>query len=164
MLFRSVQPGEYIRENTPVATIVQMHPLKLKTGLQEKFAGAIKPGQAVQFRVEAFPDHMFEGTVAYVSPAVDQATRTFPVEALVGNADRRLKPGFFAKGIVATKLDENVPAVPEDAISTLSGVSSVYVIQDGKIRQQTVSTGARQGKLVEVLAGLQGTETLATSN
>jgi multidrug resistance efflux pump len=36
---RLVQPGEYIRENTPVALIVQMNPLKLKTAIQERHAG-----------------------------------------------------------------------------------------------------------------------------
>src|SRR5918911_2724269 len=76
---RLVQPGEFIRENTPVATIVQMNPLKLKTAIQERHAGLIRPGQAVQFAVEAFPGRAFAGTVAYVSPAVDQATRTFAV-------------------------------------------------------------------------------------
>ena len=75
-----MQPGEFIRENTPVATIVQMNPLRLRTAVQEKFAGVIKPGQPVQFAVEAFPDETFNGKVAYVSPAVDQPPRTFPVE------------------------------------------------------------------------------------
>src|SRR4051794_31275338 len=77
---RLVQPGEYIRENTPVVTIVQMTPLKLRTGVQEKFAALIRPGQAVQFRVEAFLNRTFTGTVAFVSPSVDQATRTFTIE------------------------------------------------------------------------------------
>ena len=45
-----------------------------------------------------------------------------------------LKPGFFAKGTVLTRVDENVIAVPEDAVSTLAGVSTVYVIEDGKAR------------------------------
>src|SRR5207253_6025434 len=49
---RLVQPGEFIRENTPVATIVQMHPLKLKTAIQERYAGLIRPGQVVGFNVE----------------------------------------------------------------------------------------------------------------
>lgn len=161
---RLVQPGEYIRENTQVATIVQMNPLKLKTAIQEKNASVIKPGQTVEFDVEAFTDRKFKGKVAYVSPAVDQATRTFAVEALVDNADRQLKPGFFAKGVVLTRVDENVLAVPEDAISTLAGVSTVYVIEGGKARQQQITLGARQNKLVEVTSGLKGSETLATTN
>ena len=55
--------------------------------------------------------------------------RTFAVEAIVDNADRRLKPGFFAKGVILTKRDEGVLAVPDSAVSTLAGVSSVYVVQ-----------------------------------
>jgi RND family efflux transporter MFP subunit len=161
---RLVQPGEYIRENTLVATIVQMNPLKLKTAIQEKHAGLITPGQIVEFAVEAFLDRKFTGKIAYVSPAVDQSTRTFAVEALVDNSDRLLKPGFFAKGIVRTRLDTNVIAVPEDSISTLAGVSTVYIIEQGKARQQQVTLGARQEKLVEVTSGLKGDETLATSN
>jgi RND family efflux transporter MFP subunit len=161
---RLVQPGEFIRENTPVATIVQMNPLKLKTAIQEKHAGLIRPGQVVAFAVEAFPGRMFAGTVAYVSPAVDQTTRTFSVEALVENGDRVLKPGFFAKGVVRTHRDENVLAVAEEAISTLAGVSTVYVIEKGKARQQQVALGARQDKLVEITSGLDGGETLATTN
>ena len=61
---RLVQPGEFIRENTPVATIVQMSPLKLKTAIQEKNASLIKPGQAVEFDVEAFLNRKFKGTIA----------------------------------------------------------------------------------------------------
>jgi RND family efflux transporter MFP subunit len=161
---RLVQPGEYIRENTPVASIVQVNPLKLKTAIQEKNASLIRPGQGVEFNVEAFLNRTFKGKIAYVSPAVDQATRTFPVEALVENTDRVLKPGFFAKGVVLTRMDENVMAVPEDAISTLAGVSTVYVIENGKARQQQVTLGAHKDKLVEVTTGLKGEETLATSN
>jgi RND family efflux transporter MFP subunit len=141
-----------------------MTPLKLKTAIQEKHASLIRPGQVIEFDVEAFQGRKFKGKIAYVSPAVDQTTRTFAVEALVDNTDRQLKPGFFAKGVVMTKLDENVLAVPEDAISTLAGVSTVYVIEDNKARQQQVVLGARQDKLAEVTSGLKGDETLAVTN
>ena len=89
--------------------------------------------------------------------------RTFTVEAIVENGDRRLKPGFFAKGVILTKRDEGVIAVPDNAVSTLAGVSSVYIVRDGKITQQSVTLGVRQGDLWEVLEGLKGDETLAAS-
>jgi len=160
---RTVQVGEYIGERTPVATIVQVNPLKLRTGVQERYAGIIEPGQVVEFRVESFDDVVFSGKVAYVSPALDQSMRTFAVEAIVDNADRRLKPGFFAKGVILTKRDEGVLAVPDSAVSTLAGVSSVYIVRDGKIVQQSVTLGVRQGNLWEVIEGLTGNETLAAS-
>jgi membrane fusion protein (multidrug efflux system) len=160
---RPVQVGEFIGERTPVATIVQVNPLKLRTGVQERHAGIIAPGQAVQFRVESFGDVVFTGKVAYVSPSLDETMRTFTVEAIVDNSDRRLKPGFFAKGVIQTHRDEAVMAVPDTAVSTLAGVSSVYIIRDGKITQQGVTLGVRQKDLWEVVEGLKGDETLAAS-
>jgi len=161
---RPVQAGEFIAARTVVATIVQMNPLKLRTGVQEKYAGAIQPGQLVEFRVESFGDQVFQGKVAYVSPVIEEAMRTFTVEALVPNDDRRLKPGFFAKGVINTRKDEGVMAVPDTAVATFAGVSSVYIVENNRIRQVAVSLGPRQGDFWEVLDGLKGDETLATLN
>jgi len=161
---RLVQPGEFIREDTPVITLVEMNPLKLITAAQERYAGAIHPGMPVQFTVESFPGETFHGQIVSISPVVDQRTRTFPIEAELPNPDYRLKPGFFAKGVVLTHLDNNVLAVPASAISTLAGLSTAYVIDHGKIRPQTVTLGVRQGDLVEIVDGLHGDERLATTN
>jgi len=161
---RLVQPGEFIRENTPVVTIVQMSTLKLKTAIQEKYAAQMRPGLAAEFRVESMPDEVFRGRLAYVSPAVDQATRTFPVEILVDNSDRRLKPGFFAKGNILTRTDENVLALPDAAISTLAGDSSVFIVNQNKVTKQPVTLGARSGNLVEIVTGIKGDEMLATTS
>jgi RND family efflux transporter MFP subunit len=160
---RYVQTGEFIPEQTLVATIVQVNPLKLRTGVQERHAGIIRPGQPVEFRVASFGDTVFQGKIAYVSPSVDQTMRTFQVEALVDNRDRRLKPGFFAKGVILTTKDEGVLAVPDSAVSTLAGVSSVYVIRNNRVTQQQVTLGVRQGSLWEVVDGLKGDETLAST-
>ena len=161
---RLVHPGEFIQQNTPVIGLVQMNPLKLKTAVQERHASLVQPNQAVRFAVETFPNEIFSGKVAYISPAVDQATRTFTVEVLVDNSHRKLKPGFFAKGVIGLRRDDNVLAIPEEAVSTLAGVSTVFIVKDGRVRQQVVSLGTRNGKSLEVLDGLKGDETLATSS
>lgn len=161
---RIIHAGEFIRENTPVVTIVQMNPLKLRTAVQERYAEIIKPGLPVQFSVESLPGIDFSGKIAYISPSVEPATRTFAVEALVNNADRRLKPGFFAKGAIVTQRDEEVRAVPDAAVSTLAGVSTVFVVEDNKVRRQTVTVGVRQDGMYEIVEGLKGDEMLASSN
>jgi RND family efflux transporter MFP subunit len=161
---RTVQRGEFIRENTPVVTIVRMNPLTLKTGVQEKYADLVRHNQAVQFKVEPYPDDTFLGRIAFISPAIDQTTRTFAAEILVDNPARKLKPGFFAKGQILVKRDDGVFAVPEETVLTLAGVASVYVIENGLVKQQTISVGQREGKYLEVLEGLTGQEILAASN
>lgn len=161
---RLVQQGEYIRENTVVVSIVQINPLKVNAAIQERHASLVQPNMPVKFEVEAFPGNEFEGKVAYISPSVDPATRTFQIEILVDNKDRRLKPGFFAKGVIFTHRDEDVMAVPENAISTLAGVSNVYVIEQNTARQQAIAPGMRIGNLIEITGGLKGDELLAASN
>ena len=161
---RLVQPGEFIKEDTPVVTLVQMDPLKVSTAAQEKYAGVIKPGMPIQFSVESYPNDMFRGRIVSVSPAVDQSTRTFAVEAELPNPEHRLKPGFFAKGAILTRVDSSVIAAPDDAVSTLAGVSTVFVVENGAVRPQNVTTGIHQDNLIEIVGGLRGGETLATSN
>jgi RND family efflux transporter MFP subunit len=161
---RLVQRGEFIRENTQVATIVQLTPLKLQTAVQEKYADVIRVNLPVQFQVEPFPNEVFQGRISNISPSINQQTRTLPVEVLVSNANRRLKPGFFAKGAILTTRDTNVMAVPQEALSTLAGVSSVYVVEGGVVRQQNVTLGVQEGTLFEIISGLNGDEILAASN
>jgi hypothetical protein len=61
-------------------------------------------------------------------------------------------------------VDTDVLAVPEQAVSTLAGVSAVFVIESGKVRQQPVTLGVKQGAVFEVTQGLTGGEVLAASN
>ena len=124
----------------------------------------IHQNQTVRFSVEAFPSDTFAGKIAFISPAVDQASRTFAAEVLVENPSRKLKPGFFAQGHVNIGRDQGVIAVPEETISSLAGVSSVFVVKDNIVRQQTIEVGQKADKLVEVLSGLKGDEIIAASN
>jgi hypothetical protein len=82
----------------------------------------------------------------------------------VDNPQYKLKPGFFTKGEILVQRDENVLAVPEETVSNLAGVSSVYVINNGVVKQTTIRTGEREGKFIEVVEGLKGDEILAASN
>jgi HlyD family secretion protein len=162
---RPVQRGEFMRENTVVATIVQLSPLKLKSAVQEKYANLIRPNLNVKFSVEPYPTETFNGAIRFISPAIDQLTRTFTVEVMVDNASRKLKPGFFAKGQILTKKDDNVMAVPDEAVVMLAGVASVYVVDEkGEVRQRNIQIGETEGKFHEVISGLDGTEKLAASN
>src|SRR5262249_6110360 len=161
---RTVQRGEYIRENTQVVTIVGMNPLKLRAAVQEKYANLIHQNQSVEFKVEPYPNDMFHGKIAYISPAIDQTTRTFAAEILVDNPAHKLKPGFFTQGQILLGRDEGVMAVPEEAVSVLAGVNSVYVVNNGVVKQTSVRLGEHEGKFIEVLDGLKGDEILAASN
>jgi membrane fusion protein (multidrug efflux system) len=138
-----------------VATVVKIDPLRLVLTVPQQYAAQVSTGQKVVFRVEGFPDRVFEGEVRYVAPALDANSRSLTVEALVPNADRTLRPGLFATAELALPTTATKLFVPATAVLRQGEVAVLYVVQDGVARQRIASLGETRGDRVEVLTGLQ---------
>lgn len=161
---RHVNPGEFVRENTPVFTIVRSDPLKYSGTVPERFALEVRAGQRVGLQVDPAPGKTFQGRVIRVSPAVEMVNRTVALEAELPNPQGLLKPGLFARGVVQTREEIGVPFVPEAAVSYFVGITKVFVVTDGKARERQVKPGARQAGMVEILEGVKPGERVATSS
>ena len=68
------------------------------------------------------------------------------------------------KGRSVTEIFEGGVKELHRVAARTGGVSTVFVIENGKVRPQNVTLGAHQGNLIEILDGLKGSETLASSN
>ena len=153
---RHLNPGQYAPENTPVFTIVRSDPLKFVGTVAERAALEVRPGQTVRLRVESAGGRAFAGRVTRVS-------RTVLLEAEVPNREGLLKPGLFARGAVVLREDRDVAFVPEGAVSYFAGLTRVFVVADGAARERTVTLGARQEGMIEVVTGARPGEQVATS-
>lgn len=160
---RHVNPGEFVRENTAVLTIVRGDPLKFAGSVAEHASLEIRPGQAVLVRVDPVPGRQFPGRVTRVSPAVDVASRTVLLEAEVPNRDGLLRPGLFARGGVVLREEADVAFVPETAVAYFAGLTRVFVVADGKARERTVKLGPARDGRVEIREGVRPGEQVATS-
>ncbi len=161
---RFVSAGEYVHPGSQLFTLVAEDPLKLRGDVPERFAHELQVGQSVQVRVDAFPDVVFTGRLARISPASNPENRSVAVESLVDNHDRRLKPGFFANAAVVTRSDDRALMVPQEAVVTFAGVTKLFVVQDGIAHERQVHLGTRSsGGLIEVTDGVKADELVATS-
>jgi RND family efflux transporter MFP subunit len=160
---RHVNPGEFVNSNTAVFTLVQSDPLKWSGTVAEHAALQVRPGQTVRIRADTVPGRTFAGQVTRVSPAVDVASRTAFLEARVPNGEGLLKPGLFARGVIALRRDSGVAFVPEAAVSYFAGIAKVFVVADGTARERTVKLGGRQDGWIEVQEGVKAGETVAAS-
>ncbi len=158
---RHVSPGEYLRVQSPVMVIVRTDQLRARLAVPEKWAGSLQTGTAVEVRVEAYPNEVFRGRLTRINPAVAAETRTFEVEALLPNADGRLKPGFFIQATVPSELREKTLTVPEQAVTYRYGVYKVYRVSGNRVEELEIKPGAQHGARVEILEGLAAGERVA---
>jgi membrane fusion protein (multidrug efflux system) len=161
---RLINPGEYVKDNTPVFNLVALDPLKYTGTVPERFAPDLKVGQRIELTVEAYPGRTFAGQVTRVSPAVEVQTRSLALEGRVANADARLRPGFFAKGLVLTRKDGAAAFVPAEAVVYFAGITKIFVVAGDKVQERIVKGGARQGAWVEIADGVKPGEAIAVSN
>ncbi len=161
---RLVSIGEYVRPGSPLFTLVVQDPLKLRGDVPERFSSELKVGQAVQVRVDAYPDQVFPGTLARISPAANPENRSVAIEVRVDNHERKLKAGFFGNAAVVTRSDDQALTVPQEAIISFAGVTKLFVIHEGRARQRLVQLGARGNDgTVEIVEGVQTGEQVAVS-
>ena len=161
---RLVSPGEFVKTQTAVMSLVKIDPLKLTAEVPEKMAPWVKVGQSLTLAVEAMPDAAVTGHIARLSPAVNPQTRSFPLEGRVPNPDGRLKPGGFARVHIVTDLVEQVLTVPAAALQYRYGVNRVFVVKGDRLRATEIKIGDRVGERVEVVGGVTAGEPIAAAD
>lgn len=147
---RDVSEGSYVKSGTEVFKVVIETPLKLRVPVPERHAPEIRVDQQVEVFTDAYA-HPFHGTVSRINPAVDPLNRTFQVEILVPNAKGDLKPGCFAKAVIATRLDSEAATVPLEAPISFAGVTKVFMVENGRAKEVQVTLGVQSTGWVEVV-------------
>ncbi len=141
--------------NMPILTIESLSPVKMKINVSETYYPLVKKGMGVEVRLDVYGDEVFAGKVSLVYPTVDPITHTFPVEITLANANQRVRPGMFARAVLAFGIESRV-LVPDQAIVKQMGAGDhyVYVYEDGKVSYNKVQLGRRLGDEYEVISGV----------
>ncbi len=153
---RLVNLGEFVKNQTPVMSVVRVNPLKVTSEIPEKMAPWIQTASPWSFTSTHIPDKAIIGKVSRISPAVNTSTRAFPFEALVPNADALLKPGTFARVHIESSKVDQVVTVPYSAIQYRYGVNRVFVVDGDHVAARELKVGERMGDRIEVETRDQG--------
>jgi RND family efflux transporter MFP subunit len=155
---RMVELGSTVSPGTSVARIVDTSPVKVVGAVPERFAADVATGREVVIRFEAIGVEE-PGTVSFVGSAVDNRSRTFPIEVRVDNRDGRFKPEMSANIRLPLRNFAEAIVVPRDALIRDEGGFVVYVaVPDGDgwtAEVRPVETGAAEGGRVVIEAGLE---------
>jgi Cu(I)/Ag(I) efflux system membrane fusion protein len=104
---KKIRPGQYVKQGDLLYTIADLSQVWLVIDVYESELSWIRFGQAVQVTLESEPTRPVTGTVGFVEPVLNEATRTVRVRVILDNRSLRLKPGMYAQALV------KVPILPD---------------------------------------------------
>ncbi|MBI5921893.1 MAG: efflux RND transporter periplasmic adaptor subunit [Betaproteobacteria bacterium] len=119
---REVDIGQTVAASFQTPTLFKiaqdLSKMQIDSSFAEADVGNIKVGQSVNFRVDAFPNRSFRGSVKQVrlNPTTQQNVVTYDVVIAVDNPDQSLMPGMTAYVNIVVAQRKNVLLVPNAAL------------------------------------------------
>jgi cobalt-zinc-cadmium efflux system membrane fusion protein len=149
---KHITPGEAVSRERPAYIIADLSTVWVRINVYQKALPEVGVGHSVSI---ATRDGTLEaeGTVSYVAPVVDQATRTATARVVLPNPDGRWRPGLFVIATVARPVDASV-VVPRRALHTMEGETVLFVAEDDSFVAQAVTVGEVGRKMAAIRAGL----------
>lgn len=161
---RRISIGDYVKDGDELVNIEDISLLKVDFRLPEIYLQRLRTGQMLEVVSDALPGERFQARVAAIDPLVDAQGRAVSIRAELANPDGRLRPGMFVRLRLIIQERPAVAVVPEEALVPAPGnVQSVFRVVDGVAHAVEVSTGARRGARVEIVAGLSPGDEVVTA-
>lgn len=139
-----------------IVRIQELGLLRIVTPVPEANVAGVLPGAPVEFTVSTHPGEKFKGTVARIGNALEQKTRTMPVELNYLNDNWRILPGMFCQVYWPTRRREPSLFLPPSAVETTSTLATfVCRVNGDETEWVPVTRGELMDGLTEVFGNLK---------
>jgi len=164
----NVNNGDYVARGSILFEVADLSVVWILFDAYENDIQFIKPGEKINFTIQALPGINFSGKVSFIDPAMDPVTRVARVRVEADNSSGKLKPGMFASGIISAGLDGygNAVIIPQSAVLWTGKRSIVYVKQpkydEPVFKMREITLGPTLGNTYIVTEGLAAGEEIVT--
>jgi membrane fusion protein, heavy metal efflux system len=163
---RNAAPGLFVQPgNTPAPyTVANIDTMWMLANVAETDSPALRVGQAVHVRLDAFPGRVFDGKVTTIGATVDPNTRRVLVRSEVADPRHELRSGMFGNFVIQVAAPMRSPGVPVDGVVREGdGTMTAWVTADRrKFIRRTVKIGAQRDGFWQILDGISAGELVAT--
>jgi cobalt-zinc-cadmium efflux system membrane fusion protein len=156
---KHVTPGEAVTRERPCFVIADLSTVWVEINVYQKALPLMQVGQPVVVSA-SHGQPVAEGTVAYIAPVVDQATRTAGARVVLANPDGAWRPGLYVTATVFNPVAAPV-VIPRRALQNVEGRLVVFVVEDDRFEPRAVTIGRTGRSKVEIVAGLLPGEEVA---
>jgi membrane fusion protein, multidrug efflux system len=153
---RHADAGTMLASGSPLFTLVDDSRLEFRASVPSADYGKVKVGAAVDVSVDALGERTVKGTVARVTPLIEERTRSFEVVVQIPGGDN-LVGGLFARAVVRVGQVTDALVVPPGALvrdGSDPSAAQTFVVSSGKAERKTVSVGVETADAVQVTNGL----------
>ncbi len=160
---KTVVAGSAHRAGTTLMRLADLTQLWVEADVYESELPLLHEGMAARVSLPYLPGREFAGTVVFIAPQLDPASRSARLRLVIDNSEGLLKPDMYAEVQLDIALGERL-VVPEAAVIIAGSQRLVFEdIGEGRLAPRTVITGQRGGGFIEILAGLEAGDCVVTS-
>ena len=161
---REVNLGQFVDNGDKIVSLQALDPIFVDFLLPQQLIAGLAVGQDFKLITDVYPGKKFSGRLTAINSEIDPITRNIRLQGTLANPAGELRPGMFARVILALGSAEEVLRIPSTALITAPYGDSVFVLEEEtdeagqkKIvaRQRFVRTGRTYGDFVSLTKGLK---------
>ena len=156
---RQVSPGAYVTSATIIASMQQLHQLKIDFTIPEQYGSLVKTGGSVNVVIDGTDNARHKANIIAIEPQANALTRNLKIRALlppIGKAN----PGAFVKVYVGENITQKAILVPSNVIIPSDKNKQAVLVRNGKAAFVNVETGLRQSSFVAITKGVNQGDTI----
>lgn len=160
----NIREGFFVEPGTTLMSVGALDDVWVEAEVFERQAALVSAGLPAVMTLDYLPGQRWQGTVDYVYPALDPKTRTARVRLRFANPDALLKPNMFARIAIQTNTEDDVLAIPKEAVIRTGAQDRVVLaLGEGRFKSVTVELGRLNAGYAAIQSGLKAGERVVIS-
>ncbi len=159
---RTIDIGQLVSPGVPVYQVQSAGRMKFSAGVAAEDYTSIEKGMPVGIHVDSFPNEIFPGVIARVSPSLDPYSRRAALEVEIDNRDGRLLANMFARGVIDVGQEKDALILPVSAVIEDGETYSVFVAESGTAKKRAVQVKFRTDEIAVLSGGASVGEQIVT--
>ena len=161
---KNVTLGQFLTPGNVLGKVNDISLMNAVIEIDQNQIQTIKIGQKARLKLNKEDADTYEGVVKSINSSADSSSRAFKVKIQFNNEKLSLKPGVFAKVTLMNDIKVQNFAIPVALIAGKEGNYSVYINDNGIVKKQAVTVGNLVNNQAEITSGLQGNESIISTN
>ncbi len=147
--------GETVGEDSDVLAIADLSTVWIDLDVPQSDLGSIREGQTITISASGIDIPDATAVVDFVSPVIDEETRTALARVEIPNTNGQWRPGLFVTAYAASEQLEVPVMNTKNAVQSLEGETVVFIPEGNAFESVPVVLGRANGTHVEIEAGLR---------